>query len=449
MHSPVSGLPAAESVGSFPDGFRWGVSLSAHQTEGGNLNDWSQWEQAQAPRLARAAAARYARKSPAWPQIAAQAVSPENYRSVRAVEHYQRYAADFDLAAALHVNSLRISLEWSRLVPAEGVLDEAAAAHYRDVLAALRQRRLEPFVTLWHWPLPLWVSRRGGWFASRTIDDFLWYVQRAGELFSGQVRYWVTINEPMVYVYHAYLTGAWPPQKKNVLYAERVLQHLLQAHRRAYACLKNISAAHQIAIAKNNIHFEAKNNHPVNRAARALVDRYWNQRILRNIDDAQDFIGLNHYFHKVIGFGSGNNDQRIVSDVGWELFPASMYEVLVALGGYQKPIYILENGVADACDRLRPWYLGAVLQQVLRAINTAIPVKGYFHWSLLDNFEWEKGFWPRFGLYAVDYRTLQRIARPSAALYAQICHQNALPGQLPPAPSVIDEPARYNQDGGR
>jgi len=386
----------------FPKGFYWGAATSAHQVEGDNYNDWVIWEKENAERLA----------------CKSKKYLPENYISGVACNHYNRYEEDFDIAKNLGHNAHRFSIEWSRIEPEEGKFDEKEIAHYQKVIGALRQRGLEPFVTLYHWTLPVWLAKKGGWLNKDAPKYFERYAKKLVSNLSKfnfdswGVRFWITLNEPNVYTSNSFLKGNWPPQQKNIFKYFKVLRRLAEAHKRAYGAIKEIDAAAQIGITKNNIYFE---NIP-------LADYFWNHKFLRQIKNHQDFIGLNYYFHARL-FG---NENKSVTDMGWEIYPEGIYYLLKDLKKYNLPIYITENGLADAKDEKREKFIKEHLHWTHKAIQEGVSVRGYFYWSLLDNFEWDKGFWPRFGLVEIDYKTMERKIRPSAYEYAKICKSNSL-----------------------
>jgi beta-glucosidase len=242
-----------------------------------------------------------------------------------------------------------------------------------------------------------------------------------------EVNFWLTLNEPMVYASQSYLNGEWPPQKKSWLASYRVINNLAAAHNAAYEVIKGIDEDNQVGIAKNNIYFEAGNDALINKLLKALADWWWNHRFLNKIKSRQDFIGLNYYFHNFINYGFGRPfAYEKKSDLEWGLHPEGIYHLLKDLAKYNKPIYITENGLADRGDQHRSWYIREILKNVHQALTEGAPVKGYFHWSLIDNFEWAAGFHPRFGLYEVDYQTFIRSPRPSARFYADICEHNRI-----------------------
>lgn len=410
---------------SFPRGFLWGAASASHQVEGHNHNDWSEWEKQNAARLASASEQAFA-WNPHWQKFRAEATDPANYLSGAACEHYTRFREDFDLAKSLHHNAHRFSIEWSRIEPEEGVFDDAAILHYQQVILALRERGIEPFVTLWHWTLPLWVSKRGGLLAPEYPKLFARYSEVVVKALGNDVNFWVTLNEPEVMVAQSYLRGEWTPQKKNFFTMVRALYALKCAHRESYRVIKNHFPHAQVGIAKHQVYFEMARPTLINRLLKALADWLWNRHFLNLIEDCQDFIGLNHYKRNVIDNGYSKNPNKIQTDFGWEYHPESLYHALVELRPYHKPIYITENGLADATDDLRQKFIPEALLAVHRAIEAGIDVRGYLYWSLLDNFEWDKGFWLRFGLIHVDYKTQVRTIRKSALAYAEVCKENAL-----------------------
>jgi beta-glucosidase len=393
----------------FPKNFYWGAATSAHQVEGVNFNDWTEWEKKNAERLAEKAKGYWQKwQQEKFPEM----FRPENYISGRACDHYHRFQEDFDIAKSLNHNAHRFSIEWSRIEPKEGKINQKEIEHYRQVLVALREREIEPFVTLYHWPLPVWLAKKGGWLNPKTPYYFDRYVKIISENLFDYVNFWITINEPNVYASNSFLRGVWPPQRNNILQYHYVLRQLAKAHQLAYKSLHLIDLECKVGIAKNNIYFE---NIP-------LAGYFWNDYFLNKIKGQQDFIGLNYYFrNRLLG-----NKNESVTDMGWEIYPKGIYHVLKDLKKYSKPIYITENGLADAKDEKRAKFIKGHLYWIHKAIEKGVDVRGYFYWSLLDNFEWDKGFWPRFGLVEIDYKTMERKIRKSALGYADICKTNCL-----------------------
>jgi beta-glucosidase len=406
----------------FPKNFLWGASTSSHQVEGGTFNDWSEWEKENAQRLAHEAQKRPQWQKSKFPEM----FNPQNYISGKACDHYHRFEEDFDIAKSLGQNAHRFSIEWSRIEPEEGKFDEKEIEHCAKVIAALKDRGIEPLVTLWHWTLPVWLAEKGGVENRHFENYFVRYALKVVSSIGEDVKFWITLNEPDVFAGQAYLKGIWPPQKKGPVSYLRALKNLIRAHKKAYLKIKKLNNLFQVGISKHNIYFELAQDTILNKILKKIADLWWNKYFLWRIRQEQDFIGLNYYFHNRINYGFNKNENKIISDLGWELYPQGIYNVLKDLKKYNKPIYITENGLADAADEKRTWFILETLKNVYQAINEGVDVKGYLHWSLMDNFEWDKGFWPRFGLVEVDYKTMERKIRSSALFYKNICEQNGI-----------------------
>lgn len=409
----------------FPKGFLWGTSTASHQVEGNNHNDWTEWEKINADRLASESEKSFAH-NPNWKKFRSEATNPANYISGTTCDHYNRFREDFDIAQELGHTTHRFSIEWSHIEPKKGKFDETVIEHYRQIIRALRERNIEPFVTLWHWTLPLWVAEEGGTTAKNFPCYFEFYVEKMVMALGADVHFWITLNEPEVMSSHAYLKGAWPPQKKCPRLFLLSLHRLIRAHKLAYKIIKKNFPEAQVGIAKHNIWFEAVNGTIINRLLKKIADFWWNDWFFKKIKNEQDFIGLNHYNHHRIDGWYNKNENKIQTDFGWEFYPESLYFAVSELKKYNKPIYITEHGIADASDELRPRFLKESLSALHRAITDGADVRGYLHWSLMDNFEWDKGFWPRFGLIEIDFTTQKRTPRPSALLYAEICKNNSI-----------------------
>lgn len=392
----------------FPKNFLWGAATSAHQVEGNNHNDWSEWE-----KLGRVLDGR---------------------ASGLAAGHYDRWREDFGLAHELGHNAHRLSIEWSRIEPKPGYIDPAAIAHYRQVLLELRRLKIEPIVTLWHFTNPLWVVQMGGWRNRAVVDLYGRYVMAVVRELGDLVTYWVTINEPTVYSSASYLLGYWPPEQKNPIAAWLVIRNFVLAHRLGYNIIHRLYPNAKVGVANNLSHFVP--SRPKNILDRILMSfsQYWhNQWWLDQTYLTQDFIGLNYYFHHPLRFKFSDLRNLLrpepksgvpLSDLGWEIHPGGLGHILDFLKRYQRPIIITENGLADATDHQRASFIRGHVIEVRDALRRGIRIQGYLYWSLLDNFEWREGFTPRFGLIEVDYATLKRTIRPSAYTYRQIIQRN-------------------------
>ena len=397
----------------FPEGFLWGTATSAHQVEGNNKNnDWWEWEQ-----------------------------KPGRLRSGLACDSWHRYQEDFALVHALHNNAHRLSIEWSRVEPREGEFDEQALAHYRQMLQTLKDRQIKVMLTLHHFTNPLWLARRGSWENRQAVFYFERYVRKVVAVLGDLVDFWITINEPLVLVGQSYIIGAWPPEKKNWWTGLKVFRHLAKAHRRAYRAIHEETQQHwgktaAVGFANNVSSFYAYRKHSLSdQLFVQLFDWIFDHSFYSFTKGAHDFLGLNYYFHYRVTSASAANfqnmlavrrEKREVSDVGWEIYPQGIFEVLTDLQSYGKPIYITENGLATTNDDKRQRFLVSYLKEIYHAIQAGIDIRGYFHWSLLDNFEWEKGFTARFGLIEVDFETQARRPRASFEIYRRLARENAI-----------------------
>ncbi|MBI4709078.1 MAG: glycoside hydrolase family 1 protein [Candidatus Portnoybacteria bacterium] len=417
----------------FPNGFLWGSATSAHQVEGGNLNDWTEWEKKMANSLSHIA------DSKKWPDYILRnypnPLQPENYISGRACDHYNRYEQDFDIAKQLGQNAHRFSIEWSRIEPEEGKFDEAEIEHYRKVIQALKSRGIEPFVTLWHYTHPSWFTKRGGWLHPEAEKSFLNFVQKIVSEFKNEISFWITFNEPETVVRHGYIQAIRIPQERNIFKAFKALKVLARTHNNAYQLIHKIIGDKAIVgFAESLVFFESYNRWPHNLLAKRILNWYRNKQFVPMVIRNTDFIGLNYYFHSRIRLNpfiswkwfQYNENKLGVSDMGWEIYPQGIYEMLKILKKYDKPVFITENGIADAKDEKRVMYIKEYCRWIHKAIEEGVDIKGHFYWSFMDNFEWSDGFWPRFGLIEVDYKTLERKIRPSALEYAKICKNNSI-----------------------
>lgn len=405
----------------FPDDFLWGASTASHQVEGGTVNQWSTWELAQAADLAATAEKRLS-WLPDWKDIRRQAETPENYVSGKGVDHYNRYEEDFDILQTLKFNSFRFGIEWSRISPEEGIWDKEAIAHYHTYIDSLNARGIEPVLNLWHWTMPVWFTDKGGFEKKENLPDFERYVKKIAEEFGDKIKYVLTLNEPNVYAAFSYMTGEWPPETKNNVLFFKVYANLATAHRRAYDILKARNSTLQIGVAAQLSNAQAKRPHNVLDSMTTKVLRYgWNWWFLNRIRHHQDFVGINYYFTDYYkSFGRKANPKVPTSDLGWYMEPEGLYPLLLRTWArYKKPIIVTENGVADRNDAYRQWWTEQTIIAMQRAMSEGVEIKGYMHWSLLDNFEWKYGWWPKFGLVAVDREHgMKRTIRPSAAWLA-------------------------------
>jgi len=408
--------------GEFPANFLFGAATASHQVEGNNRDsDWWEYEQA--------------------------GLMP--FESGLGCDHYHLYNEDFDLAQSWGHNCHRLSVEWSRIEPREGEWNEMAVAHYIDVFDALRQRNIEPIVTLNHFTLPAWFLRRGGWAAKDAPAIFARFAGRFVKQAGKSVSYWVTINEPTVYVQQAYINGEWPPLKsRSWIAAIKVLRNLARAHSMAYSEIKSADMNAIIGYAHSAMDVQPCNPRRLaDRSTSAARNFLLNSLFLRLIgmrpnrleskQENLDFIGINYYSRCCVSAGAFGPSWLIGrackldhhencgtrSSIGWEMYPMGLATVLDQFSAYGIPMLVTENGIATNDDHLRCQFLTEHLQVISDSLVEGKNILGYVHWSLIDNFEWHHGFAARFGLAEVDFETLERHARPSAELYSRVCRE--------------------------
>lgn len=401
----------------FPKDFLWGAATAAYQVEGGNDRaDWWRWEKA---------------------------AGKEN--SGDACRHYDLYELDFELAKGLGHNAHRLSVEWSRIEPEEGKFSEAALKHYTDVILALRMRNIEPVVTLHHFTNPVWLADLGGWRDKRSVDYFLRFSERVVRALAKHVSIWITLNEPTVYFSHAYLFGVWPPQETSIRSMMAVKSRLAAAHIRAYRMIHEVYK--ELKLPRPSVSFSQHMQAFVpctpsvkNRLAAFLRHKWFNLGLIDQFvrHKTLDFIGINYYSRQLVElkrWGLRNLAEDVCQDrhhpvkknsLGWDIYPEGLCDLLLKLKKYKLPVMITENGVCTENDATRWNFIAGHLRQVHKAMEQGVSVTGYLYWSLLDNFEWDKGFGPRFGLIDLDYATQQRTVRESAVKFGQVCKTGVL-----------------------
>lgn len=404
----------------FPDSFLWGAATSAHQVEGGNRNDWSEWEKKNAEKLSEEAKNKWEKwQQEKFPEM----FKSENYISGRACDHYNRYETDLDIARELSHNAHRFSIEWSRIEPEEGKFDDQEIEHYQKVIQAIKNRGMEPFVTLWHWTIPLWLEKKGGCENRKFPEYFSKYSKYVAQKLGKEVKFWITLNEPTSIIASSYITGVWPPQKKSFWKAWKLYKIFAKAHVEAYKNIHKIDENSQVGFANILHSFEPYRRRWFLDELMVRMGKYLTNRRMINLTEGyNDFLTVQYYFHNRFRFPKKVRSENLpVSDMNWEIFPHGIYRIIKKLKEHNLPIYVTENGLADADDSKRWSFIFHHLWEIRQAIKDGADVRGYFYWSLLDNFEWDKGFWPRFGLVEVDYKTMERKIRPSAWEYAKIC----------------------------
>jgi len=425
----ASASPSASP--SFPKDFYWGVSTAAHQVEGNNTNsDWYAWEKAGG--------------------------SPD--LSGNACDFYHRYDSDFQLAQNIHQNAFRLSVEWARIEPSQGEFSQQEIQHYRDVLKSAHAHGMKTFVTLHHFTNPLWMTSVGGWLHPRSHLMFRRFVDKVVQELGSEIDSWITINEPNVYVLTGYLVGVSPPGHKDIGSAIKAYANLAQAHAEAYESIHQVYPHAQVGFAHHmRVEQPAHQYNPAEALLAHWVDRFWNWQFLDAIQSgtinfhfgplyrvkrkfpklkgALDFLGINYYTRDKIRLDFSSPTlfslkpppaDKTVEFTGMEIYPKGLGTLLKQSAHYHWPIIITENGMADAKDLRRPKFICDHLAQVLKAMDQGVDVRGYFHWSLIDNFEWSLGYPPKLGLYEVNLVTQERTLRPSGKLYGEIAKSGDL-----------------------
>jgi beta-glucosidase len=398
----------ARTPSPLPSSFRWGTATSAHQIEGGNTNDWTRFE-AQPGTIER------------------------GETSAVSADHWNRMAEDVALMKAIRANAYRFSIEWSRLEPREGTWDEEAWARYVDLVHRLRAARITPAVTLLHFTLPLWLADRGGVTAPEFPERFARFATEAGRRLGPEVDLWITLNEPIVQMYMGYLSGEWPPQRKSPPEALRAFVGLLRAHAAAARALKTADPDAKVGVANNVMLLEPRSRWWLpDWLAAGFVDRLWNWAFADAVRDGRarlhlpgaslderidglagsaDFFGLNYYFRYRVSFSPSRPEKVTLepgpgprSEIGGtspigDSPPEALFLLMrEAYRRYRLPIYVTEGGIADETGTKRGPLIRGQFEAIQRARQEGIPVEGYFHWTLVDNFEWDKGYRPRFGV---------------------------------------------------
>jgi len=433
-------------------GFLLGVATSAYQTEGGNHNDWTAWEKGQ--------------YSDGRPHVA------DGATASRTADSWNLWREDVRALEQLGANVYRLGVEWSRLEPTEGAWDATAAAHYREILLALRAARphpIAPMLNLYHFTLPDWVVARGGWEWPGAPAAFAAFAARVADAFGDVVDEWCPLNEPNVYVTKGFLSADWPPGVRDPKRAARVLAQLLQAHGLAAAALRahdrvdadGDGAAARIGLAHNVIVFDPASSGPLDALVARIADRFYNLTVPEalatgrirvalpmqaDLDEPApllkgegriDWLGVNYYTrHVVRSHLSRQTPYEIVvdprrphNDMGWEIYPEGLERMLEKLAPYGWPLLVSESGIADRAGTARPGFIRSHIYALDRARAKGVNVIGYMHWSLMDNFEWSHGYEGRFGLYTIDFAgdpTLARRPTPAVATFQELARNLGL-----------------------
>lgn len=418
--------------------FLMGTATAALQIEGGDTNNnWYRWSE--------------------------QKRIKDGSHSIRANDHYNRVEQDIALMKEMHNDTYRLGLEWSRIQPAPDTWSEEGIEHYKRELTLLHEAGITPLVTLHHFSHPLWFEDMGGWEHPDSPQLFLKFTEHVLTHLGPLASDWITINEPNVYALGCYISGEWPPGKKSIPAYLKVLKHMVLGHILAYQAIHRIRKEQNhpgktmVGVANHIRVFDPEPN-PGARMAAKLMDRMFHQLAIRGMVEGKllfplgtgyplgkgfymDFFGLNYYSRDIIGFdiknpgamfGKQKNDPTLPkNDLGWDLYPQGIYRICKDYyGKYKVPIFITENGICDEDDDQRPQYIYDHLQQVAKLREEGIPVERYYHWTLMDNFEWVEGESARFGLIHCNFETQERTIRRSGRFYGEICKGKAVTPEM-------------------
>lgn len=421
---------------TFPPDFLWGAATAGHQVEGDNDNsDWWAWEQRPG--------------------------TPVREPSGRACEHFTRYADDVALLADAGLNTYRYSVEWSRVEPAEGTYDDAALDHYRQVTQTVVDAGVTPMVTLNHFTVPQWFADRGGWAAADAADVFGRYCERVVRTLAGLVPWWCTLNEPGNVAVGGYLSAfGWPPGRRDYASWRDATRGLTAGHRRAVAVVKSLDPQAKVGATHGMQEWLPS---PAARPAVEWVRRMFEDAFIEVSDD-DDYLGVQTYTRlpvplpRALGpvvkamtsippvrervlpeairrstadFGAsvtGGDDVRR-TQMGYEFWPEAIAATLRRAASFfpGKDLVVTEHGIATANDAERIEFVTRGLAAVHDVMSEGLPVRGYIHWSLMDNFEWSLGYRPTFGLIEVDRSTLERRPRPSLQFLGDVARSGVLP----------------------
>lgn len=398
----VTNVTSVSSDGvAFPSGFVWGVATAAHQIEGQNSNnDWWEFEHDPANGCAEP--------------------------SGDACDSYYRWPEDIDLVAQMGLGAYRFSLEWSRIEPAEGEFSNAALDHYRRMCAGCHERGVLPMVTFQHFTIPRWLAAQGGWESEVAPERLGRFVEKSAKRLGDLIAWACTINEPSATGAMGYFLGEYPPGVKGAVDRHlAVNEALVRGHRRAVEALRSGPGSFPVGITLSMAENVAD---PGGEQMRDLAEEVLEDVFLR-ATAGDDFVGVQAYTRMHFGpDGVAPNDPAIPeTQMGTENWPGAVEHcVRRAAAATGLPVFVTESGLATEDDAERIEYLDKALRGLGRCVEDGVDVRGYFVWSLLDNFEWNSGYRPKLGLYEVDRTSFERRAKPSADWYGAVARRNSL-----------------------
>ena len=398
------------SFGAVPEGWLWGTATAAHQIEGGNTNnDWWAWEHKPG--------------------------SGTKESSGDATDSWNRWREDLEIVKSLGLDSYRFSIEWSRIEPAQGEFSIVALNHYRDIMVAAHELGLKASVTLHHFTTPQWAAAKGGWSNPEIVEWFAAFTEVVAQHLGEHIDIAATFNEPNVVALLGYNLGVFAPGLNGGIDAFRAAtENFVAAHKRSRQILKagpgDFPIGLTLAMSDVVVHFDGDPNSEGVRMTEMPTDDPANPfpwlmaGAYLEVARDDDYIGVQTYFTQHLGPDFQElpkpADWRL-TQMGWTFTPEALGEtVRAAYAAAQVPVIVTENGVATADDAERIEYYSRSLAALRAAMDDGVDVRGFFAWSLLDNFEWAEGYRPTFGLVAVDLVTFARTPKESATWYAGV-----------------------------
>ncbi|WP_010248945.1 glycoside hydrolase family 1 protein [Acetivibrio cellulolyticus] len=420
-----------------PEDFLLGTATASLQIEGGDKNNtWYKWCE--------------------------EGHIKDGSSCITACDHWNRVEQDTELLIQMNVNTHRMSLEWSRIEPKAGEFSSEAIEHYRNEINLLIKNGIKPLITLHHFSEPLWFYEMGGWLKTGNSNYFLEYVKYVIEHLGDEVCEWITFNEPNVYTKFGYIFGLWPPGHRKLSMSSKVCSEIIKAHVKAYQIIHSIrkemgfNGKTRVGFAMHIRIFCGVTF--MGRLLSKAADYFFHELYMEGMIKSNikfplsvnghkhtaatyaDFIGINYYTRNIIEFSfspsnlfhSIRNDNELdKNDLGWDIYPEGIYSVCKKYyERYRLPIYITENGISDKSDSKRPNFICSHLANIAKAIGEGTEIQRYYHWTLMDNFEWLDGQEANFGLYHCNFETQERTIRPGGNLYSMICKEKKLTDEM-------------------
>lgn len=407
-------------------GFFWGVSTSAFQLEGSAHADWATWD-------------------------------PVLQSRPHLTHHYHHFREDLKLLKELGVNAYRFSVEWSRIQPEEDRWDNEAIHHYQEIVQILHRNGIEPVVTLHHFTHPAWFIKEYPWHVDQSRSMFLRYIKKIALALEG-VRYWITFNEPYVFLLGGYLDGCMPPGIQDLSLFIEALKSILICHSDVYDLIHSFVPDAKIGLVHNMVTFvPSQNINPFDRILSRMAQSFYNQSLIEAfltgmlilkfplrravsiripIKGKLDFLGVNYFTRIHLRFNPlkkrgiemifKDRDGYGLTDIGWEVHPEGLEKVLQEASKLNIPLMVTENGIATRNDEIKIRFIKKHIEILERCLKQGMDIRGYFYWSLIDSYEWLYGLQAKFGLYQVDFNTLERRLTQTALFYTSLIKKHSV-----------------------